>query len=1278
MFFVFLIDSGPASRERMELRIFGKRAGISCKLTRMKKLTTILSLFFSGIFSTFAQASIQQFTVDDNYIQEGFIVKKIWLENYEKPTIKVLSPLYKEVNALPANTVAKPSEDVDVILGLERKRPFAFIRIPAFSKNEQSNGLQQLTSFSLSIQEAASTSKPKPAAKTTNANSVLANGNWYKIAVDKKGVYKIDYDFIKSKIGVDPSSIDTRNIRIYGNGGVILPESNAVPVPDDLVENAISISDGGDHKLDQGDYVLFYANGPLGWAKDSLNKTFYHLNNIYEDTSYYFINFDQGSGERVTTEQSAPNSNVTVTKFDDCLVYEKDILNVGRFGKNWFGEDFGIDPGRQSSRTFSFDIPGADSAAFRIRLGSKSGANNNLFTIKLNGQPVASTNVATSGGDEDYAVRPTTAVFKAPINGNKADVQITYAPGESTARGFLDYIELIVRRSLSFGNGFLDFKDWRSVGTGNIAAFQLQNANGNTTVWDVTDPLHPVRINGSLSGNTYTFNRDASMLHDYIAFDGSSYLAPQFVEKTDNQNLHGSPQVDFVIITHPDFVDAANKLADFHRQNDDMRVLVATTNQVYNEFGSGSQDIAAIRNLMRMFYERAGNDSSQMPKYLLFLGDASYDYKERTANNTNFVPTWETPESESIISGYCSDDFFSFLDDNEDIQNDNIANTMDISVGRIPIDDKEGANKVVDKIMNYASPASLGPWRLSTTIMTDWRTGEIAHFEDGELMASVINNHSNLYNETKVYLTAIPFVSTPGGLRAPEANKAINDQVYKGTFLMNYNGHGSPTTLSDKRILTQDDFNSWQNKDKLPIMVTATCTFSKYDDPATASAGELLMIKPDGGAIALLTTTQLVYQGQNQTMNVDFLNSFFQQYDGKWPTFGDAFRYGKNASYVTSGNKDNFRKFVLLGDPALAPAFPKYNITTESITDGNTLQPVDTMKATGLYRINGAVKSTTGQILNDFNGQVYVTIYDKPKVVATIIGPSRTFNVQNNIIYKGKATVTNGKFSITFITPKDLNYDFGKGKISYYAENGITDAAGADSTLTIGGFSDIVIDDNDGPGVKPFMNDSLFKDGGITGSNTLLYVQLSDETGINVSGNSIGHDLTAVLDDNIGNPYILNDYYETAPNDYKRGFVYFPVTGLSEGKHTLRVKAWDMFNNSGEGVVHFEVVNGGVVRIQNLMNYPNPFSDKTHFVFEHNHPAENLKVQINIYSTAGRLVRTINENFTPDGSRSNEITWDATDNNGAKLPAGVYVYKLSLATEKGIEATAYQKLVLIR
>ena len=1243
----------------------------------MKRVSIFLTALLLQGFCSFAQSSAQQFEVTDNEINNGYIIKKVWLERYEKPKVEIAGSEFKTVSGIADSLTSGSVNSFDIVMGMERKRPFAFVRIPAYIRD--GGDTRQLTSFSLTISESKDPAPAVPALKTTTAASVLSSGNWYKISVKERGVYKLDFNFIQSKLGVDPATINPANIRIYGNGGVMLSESNAVPVPDDLTENAIVVVDGNDGAFNQGDYVLFYANGPMGWTPDPARKLFLHRKNIYEDKSYYFINFDLGSGQRVPLQQENLTSNTTVTSFNDFAVHNEDLINIGRFGKLWWGEEFSNDPGKQSARSYSFSTPSTgDSAVIRMRFGSRSFSDNNTTTLKINNQVVgAMTLDRVFSGSEASPITHDTAVFKIPgLNNGNTDILVTYTPNATDGKGYLDYLELNWRRPLSFNGGQMSFRDWNSVGSGNIALFQIQNAPSNTTVWDITNPLQPVKMN--LSGNAFT--NSAATLREYIAFDGTQFHSPEFVKKIDNQNLHSTPQVDYIIVTHKDFLDAANRLADFHRQTNNLRTVVATTEQVYNEFSSGSQDIAAIRDFARMFYKRAGMDTTEMPRYLLLFGDASYDYKDRTINNTNYVPTYETSESANVIYSYCSDDYFSFLDDNEDIENWDIANTMDVGVGRLPVTKPDAANNIVDKIINYTKPGSLGAWRISTTIVSDNGDGDM-HFLDAELMAGMINYHTNLYNENKVHLSAIPTVSTPGGTRAPDANKAINDAVFKGTFLINYNGHGSITTMAHERILTQDDFNLWKNKDKLPIMVTATCDFSKYDDPAYVSAGEKLILKPDGGAIALLTTTQLVYAHLNQDMNKQYLDATFRQYSGEWPAFGDGFRYSKNKTYVTAKGMEtlaNYRKFVLLGDPALTPAYPKHRVVTESILDGNTLQPADTLKALGKYQITGSVKNSSGTILSDFNGRLYVTIFDKPRVVNTISTPQRSFKIQNNIIYKGKVTVQNGHFSFSFIAPKDLNYDLGKGKISYYAENGVTDAAGADTMMYVGGFSDDPVEDNNPPVVKPFMNDSLFIDGGITGSNTLLYAQLSDETGINVSGNGIGHDLTAVLDDNVEVPYILNDYYETAPNNFQKGYVHFPLTGLADGRHTIRVKAWDMNNNSGEGTVNFEVINGNIMQVKNLMNYPNPFSNQTHFVFEHNHPEEELKVEINIYSTSGTLVRNIRETYTPGGSRSNEITWEGTDNNGVKLPSGLYVYRIILTTPKGIQATAHQKLVIVR
>lgn len=1244
----------------------------------MKKVVFAITLF-AAFSATETRAEKHDFSVSKGEITNGYVVKKIWLQSYAMPKIVLEYAGYTDADQMPADAYPCKADNFDIVLGKDRKRPFALVRVPAYTGT--AGAIKRISSFTLDITETETT---KPAAlKTTAASTPLATGNWYKIAVPETGVYKVDYDFIVSKLGVDASKISPSNIRVFGNGGNMLPENNAIPRKTDLTEVAIWVNDGGDGVFGQGDYVVFYAVGPTKWTLNTDGKTFSHAKNLYEDKAYYFLNFD-ATGKRLAAQQGSLTANTNSSSYNDYYVYENDLNNPAKYGKNWVGEDFSTLAGKTDNRTIEFDLGTLnDDASFRMVLASRGDASPNNFTITRNGMSVGTHQLGSSAWNDDAPPMVTKEVKWTDGNASgKNTLKISFVPARTDITGYLDYVEVNTRKALAYNGSAFVFRDAYTTGAGKITSYRISNADANLQVWDVTDANNAVKMNGTLAGSEYQFVQDAAILHQFVVVSGGSAGVPEYAGKVDNQNLHAHDAVDYVIVAAPEFVPAAEELADFHRQHNKYRVLVTTPQHIYNEFSSGSQDISAIRDFVKMFYDRAGNDVNEMPKYLLLMGDASYDYRNRISNNTNYVPTFESQQSFDRIASYSGDDFFGFLDDNEDIENTNIANTLDIGVGRFPVKTLEEARGMVNKVKIYKSPSSLGPWRISTTLVTDDEDNAGPHMEDGEIMDTTITYRSNLYNSNKIYLDAVPFVSTPGGARAPQANKSINDQIFKGTLLLNYNGHGNIDVLAHERIITQDDYSKWANINKLPFMITATCDFGQFDQPQFVSAGEQIVLKKDGGAIASLTTTQLVYQDPNRIINKDFLDAQFDRENGKWHTFGDALRIGKNKTYSVAGTSSsyivNFRKFALLGDPALTPNFPEQYIYTESIKDGITGQPVNTLSALGSYTVDGYVGDENKQILGGFNGRVTLIIYDKPRTVKTITAINKTFKVRNNIIYRGKATVTNGKFSVSFIAPKDINYEVGKGKISYYAENGLIDGAGFDTTYKIGGYSDNPILEKTPPIVRPYIGDSMFVNGGLTGSNSLLFVVLQDETGINVSGNAVGHDLVGILDDNVESPFILNDYYETEANTYKKGYVNFPMTGLANGRHRLKVKAWDVNNNSGEGTVDFEVADGKLVKMQKLSNYPNPFKDKTHFVFEHNHPDEYLYSEIYIYTMDGRLVRTLKQVYEAGAGASRELVWDGTDASGATLPSGVYLYKLQIVAENGAKDIAYQKLVIAR
>lgn len=1118
------------------------------------------------------------------------------------------------------------------------------------------------------------------AQRTWRSNSVLASGDWYKLSVKQPGVYRINIAFLQS-LGVNTNNLTSSSIRLFGNGGQMLPEDNAVFAADDLIENAIQVVDGGDGVINGTDYILFYATGPQQWTKDSANKRFRHRKHLYSNDSYYFLTV-ASNGLRVQNRAGVGAPNQFVTSFSDRIFYELDTINLLRSGKEWYGEAFSNTPGNTLNRTFNLVIPNVvpGNAVLTSNVASRSNGVGSSFLVRANNINIAQHSVSAVGtGTYDPVAAPheLTTVFN--LTQSPLSLQYSYQPGSLNAQGWLNWFEVFPQRQLSLaGIDQLHFSDWESVGPGHMAQFRLQGAVSSTQVWDITDPLRPQTITGTFSGTEFRFTNTADRLREYIAFQQQNFLQPAALGKIANQDLHGASFPHYLIVTHSAFLSEAQRLATWHRQNNGLTTLAVTAEQVYNEFGSGSPDPAAIRNFVKMFYDRAGNDTARRPRYLLLFGDASYDYLNRINGNTNFVPCYESDASLDPLSTYTSDDFFGFLDDNDNINRSFPVNLLDIGIGRIPAKSAQEAKAVVDKVIRYYAKESFGAWRNDITVVADDEDNNI-HLQDAEFHSSVIQQN-NRFNISKIYLDAFRQQSGSGGSRYPEVNQAINNKLFAGTLIWNYSGHGGSRRLAEEAILEQDMVNSWSNSNKLPLFITATCDFAPYDNPSVNSIGENILLRERTGAIALMTTTRVVFAFSNRIINNNYFRQALQKdANGLYPSLGDAVKRTKNFTYQTFGDIINNRKFTLLGDPAVRLAFPTLNVRTTAIN--NRVPATDTLKALDRFTIKGEVTDAGGNRLSNFNGNVYPVIFDKIQQQKTFANDatsiSTTFNQQSNIIFKGKAKVTNGEFVYSFVVPKDINYQFGNGKISYYAEDGTNDGNGAETTIVIGGASANPVTDNTGPVIKGYLNDEKFVNGGITNETPVLVVKLADSSGINTVGTGIGHDLTATLDDDQNSYYVLNDYYESDADSYQSGTVRFQLPALTEGLHVLKIKAWDVQNNSSEYSLAFRVIKEAELKLERVYNYPNPFTTRTTFMFEHNRPGDQLQCLIRIYSISGKVVKTITRTIITEGNRSFDIEWDGKDDFGQKIGRGVYIYQLEIKDSAGKKQSALQKLVLL-
>ena len=1170
----------------------------------------------------------------------------------------------------------KPPENVQNTIKInykikyERKIPYLYVNFIPIVRNKSNGRLEKLTSFTLNITEKHGLKKIKKL-KAHKQNSVLTSANWFKIKVDKTGVFKLTYNDLV-EIGIS----EPKNVRVYGNGGNMLPIKNNSFRYDDLIENPIFMEKGSDGIFNQDDYILFYAKGPVDWRYNEQEQIFEQSLNMYSDYAYYFITSDLGSGKKIYTE-NVPSGSITnnVNSYDDYAFCEKNDTNLARSGRVWFGETFI----NNTSYTFPFSFPNriiSEPAKIKTHVASYSSNlyPNSYFKLSSNNTDIQTISVPAFNTGASYppvATDKTATSFFSNSNQN-FNINIKYFGSTSSSKGWLDYIIVNVRQNLSMIENEMNFRDINSVGAGNISQFTLLNASQNIKIWDVSNISDIKEIPTQFSGNKLVFKVTSDTLREFVAFYGDDFPKPitqaEDVGKIENQNLHALNFYDLIIVSHPDFKSYADEIADFHKNNDNLNVISVTTTQVYNEFSSGKPDVSAIRDFVKMFYDRASNEE-QMPKYLLLFGDGSYDNKSQNDRNSNFILTYQSEES-LTSSSFVTDDFYAMLDDDEG----GSIGAVDIGVGRLPVSSDDEAQAVTNKIISYYNKENIGDWRNSVCFIGDDEDSNNYMYQSNELSKTISANHPT-FNIDKIFLDAYPQISTPSGQRYPDVTTAINNKIKKGALLVDYIGHGNPTKFTHEEVIKVNDVTSWTNFSHLPLFMTATCEVSRFDDYARTSIGELILLNPNGGGIGLLTTTRIVGSGQNYQLNKNFINHVFN----KDLRLGDIVRLTKvNTGSETSSNK---RNFTLLGDPALKLNIPKHKVVTTKINNKDIAENVDTLNALSKVTVQGYIQDDAGNKLTDFNGIINPTIYDKPVSKTTLSNDGLTpftYNIQKNIIYKGNASVTKGDFTFSFIVPKDISYNYGNGKISYYADNSNIDATGSFSNIIIGGSTDSAFVDNNGPKIDMYMNDSNFVFNGLTDENPKLFVIVSDSTGVNTVGNGIGHDITAVLDDNQNQPIILNDYYQSDVNSYQRGKIEYPFSNLDEGHHKIKLKIWDINNNSSENYIEFNVSKSENLVLEHVYNYPNPFTTSTSFLIEHNQAGAELNILIQIFTITGKLVKTFETQSMSDGYRISPIHWDGLDEYGDKIGRGIYIYTVRVRSDNGKQASKFGKLVILR
>ncbi len=1110
------------------------------------------------------------------------------------------------------------------------------------------------------------------------ATSVLSSGTWFRMSVTADGIYRVDFNTLKL-LGLENPS----HPKIYANNRGQLPYIIGEPCPDDLEEIAVSINKGSDGIFNEGDYLLFYGQGTGRWLYNKITGNYVFLRHNYSDTAYYFITSSSEDGRSVIdARMPVSDPGYTSNSSDAMWIHEEEVHNILKSGREWY------QPVSHLRGVVVAPTPGSvitsEPVKYNIRLLARS-PGPVIFRLYEGGNSIDDINIDGVDISSPTGIYARIALLSgsAMPSSSSPGYEIRFLQNSNaSARGWIDYALFQGRKTNSFRGETTFIRDSRSVAPGQISEFTVSSSSDRVSVWDVTDPTNPAVVSYSGNGNDIRFLAFTDSLRTFVVFTPERSLRPGIGKSpVHNQDLHRSPPAEMIIVTHPDFIDYARRLSDIHYQNSGLLSMVVTPREIYNEFSGGIPDIVSIRNFIRMKYLK--QKGTGMPlRYLLLFGDGSYDNRIPPPLNPCYIPTYQSENSNIVISSFTSDDFYGLLDDGEGED----YGSLDIGIGRLPVSDTAEAGIMIKKIASYLSPSTHGDWKNVVVFVADDEDGN-THMTDAERLAGLINDKVPELNVGKIYFDAYRQVTTANGRSYPDVTRAINDRMNTGSLLLNYTGHGNETGLGHERVVTIESIRQWHNNKHLPLFITATCEFSRFDDVEISnltnereerdSAGELILLHKEGGAIALMSTTRLVYSSPNYFLNYNILDASFDINGEEGPpALGDIIRIAKNRS---SGGV-NMRNFILLGDPALKLSYPaRGNVVTDSVFGINTGEITDTLKALSLVTVSGHIEDEHGRPAEDFNGVLSHIVFDEPEKVTTLANDGGTpmdFDRTENMIFRGKTSVSDGKFSFTFRVPRDINHRPGRGKISYYAYDEKRDFNGYYDNIFIGGFSESVDTDATGPEIKLYLNDTLFRNGGLTDDSPRLFAMISDSGGINTAGSGIGHDIKIWLDNDMSSPVILNNYFINDFGSYCNGTIDYRLYGLAPGRHTLTLQAWDNYNNSSEKSISFEVGKSDIFMIRNLMNYPNPFGDRTTFTAEHNRPGMSADVTINIFNLAGEVIKIIRTSVDTEGYRLPPVEWDGKDNRGKKPAGGLYPYSLHIRTRDGETSSISSRLII--
>jgi hypothetical protein len=1097
-------------------------------------------------------------------------------------------------------------------------------------------------------------------AQSVVPNSIFSSGKWVKIESSAEGIHKIYYSWLKN-IGF----LHPENVKIFGSRNEMISDRNNVSSENSPIQIPLLRM----KESSGAEALLFFVQGPVRWDYEKAAGQYHPIRNQPAcGISYFFLTEDTGSELPLSmSEMSTGTPDIQSSDYDDFVLWEEENLNLLESGSRWFTAL--LVGGNVLSRSFTFqDRVESEPIHFSVYAAGRSTSSTRM-EVSANGTALGAIrfNPIQNSSGSDFAIADSFKI-SGTLTGAGISLSVKYN-GTGSDQSWFDYATLQCRRTLQYRGLPLLFRDSRTIGKDRIVEFQIKGANSLLQLWEVTNPLYPVQHSFQFANGLLTFRINSDSLRSFILFDPQNkYPEVTKTEAIKNFDILHVDTPQFLILTPAAFLDQALRLAQFHRSKANMNVKVVAVEDLFNALAGGYRDIAAFRNYVMHLSRQGGGSNGALLKYLLLFGKGTCDPVHTTSdNNPNWIPTRQSANSLNEIDSYVSDDFFGKLESNPAGHN----GTLNIGVGRIPASNLAEATLAVDKIIHYHEAATLGDWRNNICFIADDEDNNL-HVSDSENLAQFQARNNPEYNGSKIYFDTYPEILTPEQ-RYPAVTVAIRRSVQTGDLIVNYVGHASEDGLAHERVLTVNDIDGWSNKDRLPLFVTATCEFSRWDMRVKRSAGEHLLFHSAGGAIALLSATRLVYSASNFEINKSFFNHVFDRDElGDNLRLGDIIRLVKNEN----GGTINTAKFCLLGDPALRLSYPEQRCVNLEINHQSVHQFDGVISPLSQVTISGEIQDRSGSKIVSLNGILSIQVFDQPTTKTTLGNGGQqpfTYEAQENSLFNGSALVKNGSFSYSFVVPKDVNFNKEPGLIRYYFKNEVTDGNGSFANIHFNGTATIPSSDTNGPDIRLYLENEKFIDGGTVSANPLLLVYLSDGSGINSTGYGIGHDITLEVDGKNANPLILNNYFRADAASWQSGAIIYPLTISGNGAHTLTLKVWDNANNSSSVTVKFFISKEMV--IHEMYNFPNPFSDQTRFVINQNRYDELFDVNLEILDLTGRTMYQTKQILPSRGYEISDLYWNPGLLN--PIPAyGIYLYRITLSGTDGQKTMKAGRLIL--